>query len=67
MDALGEARRAGSVKAVNMVLLGVLARYLPTIERLDWEAALTSSVPAEFREINLKAFDAGWQLASSRL
>ncbi|MGI9953420.1 indolepyruvate oxidoreductase subunit beta [Moorellaceae bacterium AZ2] len=63
VEALEEARRAGSVKAVNVVLLGVLARRLP-IARAAWEESLAASVPAQLCEINLKAFDVGWQLAS---
>lgn len=61
VEALEEARKAGSVKAVNMVLLGALARRLP-IARAAWEEALAASVPAQLCEINLKAFDAGWQI-----
>lgn len=63
VKALEEARRAGSVKAVNMVLLGVLARRLP-IARAAWEEALAASVPGPLREVNLKAFDAGWQIGA---
>lgn len=60
VEALEEARRAGSAKVVNMVLLGVLARRLP-IAREAWQEALAASVPAQLREVNLKAFEAGWQ------
>lgn len=60
LDALDLARRAGNVKAVNMVLMGALARRLP-ISRAAWEAALASSVPGRFLEVNKKAFQLGWE------
>ncbi|MBE3572886.1 MAG: indolepyruvate oxidoreductase subunit beta [Moorella humiferrea] len=59
LDALELARRAGNVKAVNMVLMGALARRLP-ISREAWEEALAASVPERFLEINNKAFQMGW-------
>ncbi|MCG0277172.1 MAG: indolepyruvate oxidoreductase subunit beta [Thermanaeromonas sp.] len=60
VDALKKAKEAGSAKAVNMVLLGVLARHL-SIPRECWEEAISTSVKSEFREINLKAFTLGWE------
>ncbi|WP_406677120.1 indolepyruvate oxidoreductase subunit beta [Moorella sp. ACPs] len=59
IDALDLARRAGNVKAVNMVLMGALARRLP-ISREAWEEALAASVPDRFLEVNKKAFNLGW-------
>ncbi|MBC7324286.1 MAG: 2-oxoacid:acceptor oxidoreductase family protein, partial [Moorella sp. (in: Bacteria)] len=59
IDALDLARRAGNVKAVNMVLMGALARRLP-ISREAWEEALAASVPGRFLEVNRKAFNFGW-------
>lgn len=59
IDALELARQAGNVKAVNMVLMGALARQLP-IGREAWEEALAASVPARFLEVNKKAFNLGW-------
>ncbi|WP_258358739.1 indolepyruvate oxidoreductase subunit beta [Moorella sulfitireducens (nom. illeg.)] len=60
IDALDLARRAGNVKAVNMVLMGALARRLP-ISREAWEEALAGSVPERFIEVNKKAFYLGWE------
>lgn len=54
-DALLLAEDAGAVKAVNVVLLGVLARHLD-FSREDWENAIRTSVPARFLESNLTAF-----------
>jgi indolepyruvate ferredoxin oxidoreductase, beta subunit len=58
------AREAGSVLAVNMVLLGALIQtgILPvTIENV--KEALKTRIKASFVEINLKAFDLGFQSA----
>ncbi|MDN5344174.1 MAG: indolepyruvate ferredoxin oxidoreductase, beta subunit [Clostridia bacterium] len=60
LHALDLARLAGNVKAVNMVLMGALARRLP-ISREAWENALADSVPERFLEVNRKAFQLGWE------
>ena len=55
MDALSLAEKAGSSKAVNLVLLGRLSRYFDfTVEQ--WMAAIEKSVPEKFLEMNKKAF-----------
>lgn len=56
LDALLAA--AGSERAVNIVLLGVLARYLDWPEE-KWEQAIAACVPPKTLEINLRAFRAG--------
>ena len=58
LDALSLAEKAGSGRAVNIVLLGVLARYLPWPESA-WEEAIAACVPPKTLEINLNAFRAG--------
>ncbi len=60
LDALKLAEEAGSVKAVNIVLMGRLAKYLD-IEREKWEKAVVETVPEKFRELNLKAFGLGYE------
>ncbi|GFN21901.1 indolepyruvate oxidoreductase subunit beta [Thermanaeromonas sp. C210] len=62
IDALNFARRAGNVKTLNMVLMGVLARHLP-MDREAWEEALAESVPERFLEVNKRAFQLGWEAA----
>ena len=57
-DALALAGEAGSVKAVNIVLMGHLSRYFDfTLE--EWMDAIEQSVPAKFLELNKKAFTLG--------
>lgn len=61
LDALSVAEEAGSAKAVNIVLMGRLARYLG-IEKEKWLKAIEATVPEKFRELNLKAFELGYNL-----
>ena len=58
-DALSLAEQAGSSKAVNIVLMGRLAKYLK-IPYEKWIDAIAKSVKPQFVEINKKAFDLGW-------
>ena len=58
LDALSLAEEAGSARAVNIVLLGVLARFLPWPQE-KWESAIAACVPGKTLETNLKAFRAG--------
>ncbi len=59
LDALSLAEEAGSPRAVNIVLMGRLARQLD-IPVEKWENALKSVVKPQFVDINLKAFDLGY-------
>ncbi len=58
VDALSLAEEAGSVKAVNVVLLGVLSAHLD-IEEAVWNDVIENGVPARFKELNQKAFALG--------
>lgn len=60
MDCLSLAQEAGSAKAVNIVLMGRLAKYFD-ISREKWEQAIRECVPAKFVELNLKAFAKGYE------
>ena len=55
IDALSLAEQAGTAKAVNLVLLGVLSRYFDFTEE-DWMTAIEESVPEKFLSVNKKAF-----------
>ena len=59
IDALSLAVEAGSAKAVNVVLIGVLASKME-IPKETWMQALRDTVPPKFLEMNLKAFELGW-------
>jgi indolepyruvate ferredoxin oxidoreductase beta subunit len=58
MDCLALAEEAGSVKAVNLVLMGRLSHYFDLPEEA-WMASLEANVPAKFLELNKKAFALG--------
>ncbi|MBO5797338.1 MAG: indolepyruvate oxidoreductase subunit beta [Clostridia bacterium] len=59
LDALALAREAGSQKAVNIVLMGRLAKHFP-IPYERWIAAIEKSVAPKFVEMNKQAFDLGY-------
>lgn len=59
IDALALANEAGSSKAVNIVLLGRLAKHMD-IPTEKWIAAIESSVKPQFVELNKKAFELGY-------
>ncbi len=58
LDCLALAEEAGSVKAVNIVLLGRLSHYFDIPEEA-WMESLSACVPPKFLELNKKAFVLG--------
>ena len=61
VDALKYAKEAGNLKAVNVVLIGLMAKNTNiTYER--WVETIKTSTPEKFLESNLKAFDMGYHL-----
>jgi len=52
------AGRAGNLRAVNVVLLGALSRYLD-FKPAEWERAIRNHVPEKWLDVNLKAFQLG--------
>ena len=62
LDALSLAEQAGSVKAVNVVLIGAMAKSLGQ-EPETWLNAIEETVPAKFLEMNRKAFQLGFDAA----
>ena len=61
VDALALAREAGNAKAVNVVLIGVMAKNTE-IPYEEWVETIKTTVPPKFLEANLKAFDLGYKL-----
>ena len=59
LDALSLAKQAGNTKAVNVVLMGVMAKNTD-IPYETWVDAVRACVPVKFLEVNLRAFDAGY-------
>ena len=58
IDALTPATEAGSSKAVNIVLMGRLSKYMDIPEE-KWLSAIEKSVNPKFKEMNVKAFGLG--------
>lgn len=61
LDAVKLAEEAGSLKAVNVVLIGVMAKSTD-IPYETWKQVIHETVPKKFLDINLKAFDLGYSL-----
>ena len=58
VDAEGLAREAGTLRAVNVALLGAASVVLPFGEE-DWRRGLEAAVPAKILAVNLRAFELG--------
>lgn len=61
VDAASLATKAGSIKAVNVVLIGVMATSTD-IPYEDWIETIQNTVPPKFVELNVKAFELGYNL-----
>ena len=59
IDALALAKEAGNIKAVNVVLIGVMAKST-NIPYEVWVETIRETVPPKFLEVNLKAFELGY-------
>lgn len=59
IDALNLAEQAGNAKSVNIVLMGRLAKYFH-IEKEKWIETIKKSVKPQFIDVNLKAFELGY-------
>ena len=61
LDALSLALQAGTAKAANVVLIGVMAKST-SIPYEEWVETVRTSVPQKFVDVNLKAFELGYNL-----
>lgn len=61
VDALKYAKQAGNLRAVNVVLIGLMAKNT-SIPYEKWVNTIKTSTPEKFLESNLKAFDLGYHL-----
>ena len=61
VDALTLAKEAGNIKAVNVVLIGIMAKNTD-IPYEKWVETIKTTVPEKFLDINLKAFDLGYNI-----
>lgn len=58
------ARELGNPKCMNIVLFGSMVKAL-NMDDIDWEAVIAETVPPKFRELNLKAYRAGYEAVSA--
>ena len=65
VDAEGVAREAGTIRAVNVALLGAASTVLPFTEE-QWRRGLEAAVPAKILEVNLRAFELGRAAVASQ-
>lgn len=61
------AKSIGNPLTTNIVTLGVLAGITGVVELEDLQSAVVERVPANSREINLKALQAGFEMGSQCL
>lgn len=59
IDALEIAEKLGNTKAVNVVLLGVMAKH-SNVKKEKWLEAIRTTVPKKFLDLNLAAFEEGY-------
>ena len=59
-DALSAAAKAGSERAANVALLGAASREIG-FSRESWENAIRNTVKPAFVDLNLQAFEIGYQ------
>ena len=60
LDALSLAVKAGSAKAVNVVLIGAMASHMQ-LSYETWTNAIRNTVPEKFLDMNLEAFRLGYE------
>jgi indolepyruvate ferredoxin oxidoreductase, beta subunit len=58
VDGMALARKAGNLKTINVILLGVLSKHLEFDKQL-WVDAISNRVPEKTKDINIKAFELG--------
>ena len=61
VDALSLAKEAGNIKAVNVVLIGVMAKNTD-IPYEKWIETIKTTVPEKFLDVNLRAFELGYNM-----
>lgn len=66
INALEAAKRLGNIKALNIVMLGSMAKSTG-IDQSIWHEAIRETVKEKFVDLNLKAFDEGYQMAETIL
>lgn len=58
LNAAQIAESLGNAKCMNIVLFGAMIAALK-MDAIDWESVIADTVPPKFRELNLRAYQAG--------
>ncbi|MFP4016323.1 MAG: indolepyruvate oxidoreductase subunit beta [Halanaerobiales bacterium] len=66
VDALSIARGCGTQKAVNTVLIGIMARSLDIPEE-EWLESVKAMVPEKFIDVNIRAFKEGYNYSEEKV
>ena len=61
VDATEEAKRMGSPRSFNIIVLGAAAKHMD-YPKEDWEKVIRETVPPKTVDVNLKAFEIGYSL-----
>lgn len=61
VDALSLAEQAGNIKAVNVVLIGLLAKSMD-VDKQVWLDVIKETVPQKLLDVNLRAFELGYNM-----
>lgn len=56
------AKALGSIRAQNIVLLGAMVKLLGLDSEIDWKKIVADYVPEKSRDMNLAAFEAGYNM-----
>ena len=60
IDAMDEALKLGNARTFNVIVLGMAARHMD-FKKEDWIETIKETVPPKTVEINLKAFEKGYE------
>jgi len=63
VDAFDLAREVGEVRTANVVMVGAMSAFLP-VDPSVYEDIIRARVPEKFRDVNLRAFEAGRVVSS---
>jgi len=63
LDAFEIANRVGEVRAVNIVMVGMLSTFLP-VDKKVYVDVMNERIPERFRAVNIKAFQEGRKIAA---
>lgn len=61
VDGLSIVKKCGTIKAVNTVLIGIMAASLD-LPKSEWLDSVKAMVPDRFIDVNIKAFEEGYNI-----